>query len=127
MPLSLVGCVTDFNTRLVAGYYTIVITDDPVRPKWLQPDVNWLPYGDEQYPKFVLIRNMLPEDDFPSAVQKAWPQCAFQFSLQEPPTRSAIDEQGPCAQDVMGDYYPVALWCDQRTFAAGGFRACVKQ
>jgi hypothetical protein len=26
----------------------------------------------------------------------------------------------------MGDYYPVALWCDKATFVAGGFDACLK-
>jgi hypothetical protein len=25
----------------------------------------------------------------------------------------------------MGDYYPVALWCDKATFLAGGFDACL--
>lgn len=127
LPLSLVGCVTDFNTDLVNRSYTLVISDDPVRPKWLPPEVNWLPYGDEQYPKFVLIRNMLPAANFSYAVQNAWPSCAFKFSLLEPPKRTAIDEMGPCAQDVMGEYYPVAVWCDKSTFVAGGYRACLKE
>ncbi len=127
LPLSLVGCVTDFNTDLIDKYYTIVISDDLVRPKWLRPEVNWLPYGDEQYPKFVVIRNMLPASDFSYAVQNAWPGCAFKFSLLDPPKRSVIDDAGPCAQDVMGDYYPVAVWCDKSTFVSGGFRACLKK
>lgn len=127
LPLSLVGCVTDFNTDLVGKYYTIVISDDPVRPKWLRPDVNWLPYGDEQYPKFVVIRNMLPAPNFSYAIQNAWPGCAFKFSLSDPPKRNAIDEAGPCAQDVMGEYYPVAVWCDKSTFVTGGYRACLKE
>lgn len=126
LPLSLIGCVTDFNADLAGGYYTIVISDDLVRPKWLRPEVNWLPYGDEQYPKFVLIRNMLPADDFPYAVQNAWPNCAFNLSFASPPNRKAIDDAGPCAQGVMDDYYPVAAWCDKSTFIAGGARACLK-
>lgn len=127
MPLSLIGCVTDFNADLVGGYYTIVISDDLVRPKWLRPEVNWLPYGDEQYPKFVVIRNMLPAANFSNAVQEAWPSCAFNLSFASPPNRKAIDDEGPCAQDVMGDYYPVAAWCDKSTFIAGGVRACLKE
>ena len=126
LPLSLIGCATDFNTNLVGGYYSIVISDDLVRPKWLRPEVNWLPYGDEQYPKFVIIRNMLPADGFSNAVQDAWPNCAFNLSFSKPPDRSAIDDEGPCAQDAMGDYYPVAVWCDKSTFIAGGVRACLK-
>lgn len=127
LPLSLIGCATDFNTNLVGGYYSIVISDDLVRPKWLRPEVNWLPFGDEQYPKFVVIRNMLPADGFSNAVQDAWPKCAFNLSFSKPPDRSAIDNQGPCAQDAMGDYYPVAVWCDKSTFIAGGVRACLKE
>jgi hypothetical protein len=127
LPLSLVGCATDFNANLVAGYYTIVISDDLVRPKWLRPDINWLPYGDEQYPKFVVIRNMLAAPDFPFAVQNAWPGCAFNLDFRNPPDRSAIDDQGPCAQSAMGDYYPVAVWCDRSKFIAGGVHACLKK
>ncbi len=127
LPLSLIGCATDFSTNLVGGYYTIVISDDLVRPKWLRPEVDWLPYGDEQYPKFVVIRNMLPADGFSNAVQDAWPKCAFNLSFSSPPDRGAIDDEGPCAQDAMGDYYPVAVWCDKSAFITGGVRACLKE
>jgi hypothetical protein len=130
-PLSLIGCATDLNTVLKDKYYTIVISDDLVRPKWLRsrPNVNWLPYGDEQYPKFVVLRNMLPAADFPYAVQNVWatPNCTFDLNFENLPDRSVIDDKGPCAQGVMGDYYPVAVWCDKSTFIAGGFRACLKQ
>ena len=62
------------------GYYTIVISDDLLIPNWLQPNVNWLPWGDEQYPKLVFMRNMVPvtrndtnyttaEVPFPYAIQ----------------------------------------------------------
>lgn len=127
LPLSLIGCVTDFNADLVGDFYTIVISDDLVRPKWLRPEANWLPYGDEQYPKFVVIRNMLPSEDFSNAVQNAWPSCAINFSFASFPNRKVIDDAGPCAQDVMGDYYPVAVWCDKSTYIAGGARACLKE
>ena len=130
LPLSLVGCATDFNTDLEGEYYTIVISDDQVRPKWLQqrPNVNWLPYGDEQYPKFVLFRNMLPTPNFPYAIQNVWAAgCTFNFDFPNLPDRSAIDEAGPCAQGMMGEYYPVAVWCDKSTFIDGGFQACLDE
>jgi hypothetical protein len=32
----------------------------------------WLRYGDEQYPKIVVFRNMLSATDFLDAIQNAW-------------------------------------------------------
>lgn len=125
-PLSLVDCATDLTTRLEGGYYTVVISDDRQRPGWLRPNVNWLPYGDEQYPKFVVFRNMLPATDFHYAIQNAWAAgCTFDLAFPNLPDRKALDDQGPCAQQVMGDYYPVAVWCDKSTFVHGGWQACV--
>ncbi|HEX9023929.1 MAG TPA: hypothetical protein VF799_08835, partial [Geobacteraceae bacterium] len=85
-------------------------------------------YGDEQYPKFVVIRNMVPAADFHHAVQDAWaaPNCAFELDFSHLPDRSVLDDHGPCAQDAMGDYYPVAVWCDKSTFIHGGWQACMK-
>ena len=69
---------------------------------------------------------MLPAANFPYAIQNAWAAgCTFDFTFPNFPVRSAIDEEGPCAQQVMGDYYPVAAWCDKSTFIDGGFRACL--
>lgn len=125
-PLSLIGCVTDLNARLEVGDYTIVISDDLQRPEWLRPNVNWLPYGDAQYPKFVVVRNMLPAPDFLYAIQNAWEAgCTFDLAFPNLPDREALDDQGPCAQEVMGDYYPVAVWCDKSTFVHGGWQACI--
>jgi len=133
-PPSVVACATDLTTRLQAQYYTIVISDDRQRPDWLQPNINWLPWGDVQYPKFVVLRNTLPSPDFPHDAKDVWDawhdagyDCAFEFTLAtEIVDREALDKAGPCAQDVMGDYYPVALWCDKATFRAGGFQACLR-
>ena len=125
-PPSVVACATDLTTRLQGKYYTIVISDDRQRPDWLRPNVNWLPWGDVQYPKFVVLRNILPSPDFPHDAEDAWAECPFDFSFPEVPDRSALDAVGPCAQRVMGDYYPVALWCDKATFLAGGFDACLR-
>lgn len=85
-----------------------------------------------QYPKFVFLRNTLPSPDFPHDAKDVWDawrvdgyDCAFEFNLDDV-DRQALDDVGPCAQDVMGDYYPVALWCDKATFRAGGFQACLR-
>jgi hypothetical protein len=124
-PPSVVACATDLTTRLQAQEYTIVVSDDRQRPDWLRPNVNWLPWGDVQYPKFVVLRNILPSADFPYDAKDAWAECPFDSAF--PPDRGAVDAAGPCAQRVMGDYYPVALWCDTATFIAGGFESCLRE
>lgn len=125
-PFSVVDCVTDLTARLQGGDYTIVISDDRQRPDWLRSNINWLPYGDAQYPKFMVFRNMLPAADFPYAIQDAWEAgCTFDLEFPMLPDRGALDEQGPCAKGVMGEYYPDAVWCDKSTFVHGGWQACV--
>jgi len=128
------------------GYYTLVISDDLLRPAWLQPNVNWLPWGDEQYPKLVFVRNLIPvarndtnyttaDIPFPYAIQ--WvikgcpgncqhPQAVINFTLPYVPQRADFNAAGPYAQQIMGDYYPVAAWCNQSTFVQGGWQACIK-
>ena len=125
-PPSVVACATDLSTTLQAQKYTIVISDDRQRPDWLRSNVNWLPWGDGQYPKFVVLRNILPSDDFHYSAKDVWEHCAFDFTFPDVPDRSVVDAVGPCSQGVMGDYYPVALWCDKDTFLAGGFQACLR-
>jgi hypothetical protein len=138
LPMTVVGCATDFATDRRGGDYTIVISNDMVRPDWLRPHVTWIPWGDgdalpgsgdeDQIPKMFTFRNMLPEDNFPYSIQStiATLGCTFEFELPYVPEREEIDEAGMCAQAVMGDYYPVAAWCDKSTFIAGGWRACLK-
>lgn len=129
-PVPTVACMTDVTTDVADGYYTIVISDDLLRPDWLDPDVNWMPWGDEQYPKVVFFRNMLPAAGFDHSVQAARDAgCAFDFTLPYIPSRDdagyEVDAAGQCAQRVMGEYYPVAVWCDRSTFDAGGWQACI--
>lgn len=130
VPLPLIDCVTDLTARLEGGYYTVVISDDRQRPDWLRPDINWMPYGDEQYPKFVVYRNMLPAADFHHAIQDVWNyksnSCTFELNFPDLPNRKALDDKGPCAKAIMGDYYPDAFWCDKSTFVHGGWRACAR-
>lgn len=52
--------------------------------------------------------------------------CTFPFELPYIPKREDMDKAGQCAQQVMRDYYPAAVWCDKSTFVHGGWRACVK-
>jgi hypothetical protein len=129
-PLPLIGCVTDLTARLEGGDYTIVISDDRQRPEWLRPDVDWLPYGDEQYPKFVVYRHMLPAADFHHSIQDVWNyksnSCTFELNFPAVPNRKALDDKGPCAKVIMGEYYPDAFWCDKATFVHGGWRACAR-
>ena len=127
LPVPVVNCTADLTTDLQGGDYTIVISDDLLRPDWLRPDINWLPWGDAQYLKIVFARNMLPAPTFPFSIQKAIAKgCTFPFDLPYIPARDVIDTAGQCAQQVMGDYYPVAAWCDKSTFVHGGWRACMK-
>jgi hypothetical protein len=138
LPVSVVGCTTDFATSRQGGYYTIVISNDMVRPDWLPPNITWLPWGDgaaipgsgdpDQIPKLFFFRNMLPAENFPYSIQEAKKKkgCTFDFQLPYVPKREDVDAAGMCIQSSMGDYYPVAAWCDRSTFMSGGWRTCLK-
>jgi hypothetical protein len=126
-PLTVIGCATDANTPLDGdGFYTIMISNDVLRPEWLPEKIVWLPWGDEKMvPKLMFIRNLLPSADFSQSVQNALAQnCGLNFTFPIPPTQDAIAQSGQCAQIVMGDYYPEAVWCDRQTFIKGGWQAC---
>jgi len=130
-PLPVDGCATDANTPLDGhGFYTIVISNDILRPDWLPKGVVWLPWGDEKMvPKLIFMRNLLSSDDFSQSVQNALSEdnhCGFDFNFPVPPTQEAIKASGQCAQGVMGDYYPQAVWCDQQLFMKGGWKACFR-
>jgi hypothetical protein len=127
-PIPVVECATDLDLRLQGQYYTIVVSDDRQRPGWLRPNIDWLPWGDEQYQKLFAVRHILPSPNFPYDVQDARRQseCLFDFDFPYIPPRSAFDNAGPFCEAVMGEYYPVALWCDKATFVAGGFDACMR-
>ncbi|MFC4604429.1 hypothetical protein [Rhodococcus kronopolitis] len=109
-PYPVVACAADFQTRLDAdGYYTYVVAatgDVPARAE-SDPTVTVLPWGSTDVPKKVLfMRNMLPTTDFyPRSIQ------ASQDGGLDPATS-------------MGEFYPVAAYCDTAAFEAGGYRAC---
>jgi hypothetical protein len=128
-PLPVMGCATDASTPLDGhGFYTIVISNDMLPPEWLPQQVVWLPWGDEtNVPKLIFMRNLLASSDFSESVQNAIDKgCWFELQFPTPPTQEAITTAGQCAQGVMGDYYPEAVWCDRQTFIQGGWRACFR-
>jgi hypothetical protein len=134
LPLSTVQCLSDFATDVQGQHFTLVISDDLRRPDWLRPGVNWLPWGDPQYPKLIFFRHMLPSPDFSGAVQQVvagcpdacvHPDAVFEFTLPDLPSRSVFAQAGPRVQSLMGEHYPVAAWCDKSAFERGGWRACL--
>jgi len=127
-PMPIEGCAVDATTPLDEnGFYTVVISNDVLRPNWLPAQVVWIPWGDEQMvPKTIFVRNTVPSPNFSQSAQNAVPQgCGVSFNFPTPPTQEEITQAGQCTQQVMGDYYPVAAWCDKATFVDGGWKACV--
>jgi len=126
-PLPITGCAVDANTPLDAErFYTVVISNDVLRPDWLSLENAWIPWGDEQmFPKTIFLRNTLPSSDFSQSIQNAIGKgCGVDFNFPIPPTQAGITESGKCTQNVMSDYYPVAVWCDKKTFIQKGWKAC---
>ncbi len=128
-PLPVEGCAVDASTPLDRhGFYTIVISGDALRPAWLPEKTVWLPWGDEQMvPKLIFVRHLLPSPGFKNAVQNAVAEgCGLVFNFPAPLTQEAITTSGQCSRQVMGDYYPIAVWCDVDVFKAGGWRSCFR-
>ena len=97
-----------------------------LRPNWVPPQAVWIPWGDEKtVPKTIFLRNTLPSPNFGQSAQNAITKgCGVNFSFPTPPTQEEITQAGQCTQQVMGDYYPVATWCDRSDFKTGGWSAC---
>jgi hypothetical protein len=126
-PMPLTDCVVDANTVLDDdGFFTIAVTNDILRPYWLAPEIEWLPWGDEQMtPKTIFLRYLLASPDFPHSIQRAVAQgCGADFKFPSPPSHEGIAEAGECTQEVMGEYYPVAVWCDRDVLRESGWKAC---
>jgi hypothetical protein len=88
-PYPTTACLHDADmTRNDAGDYKVLIStpeDRPVRHGDGRP-FQWLPWGSTDETLIVLIRNMLPSEGFPFAVQSVPP--------------------GESGEDIMGPYYP---------------------
>ncbi len=129
-PMPLTQCAVDASTPLDdEGFATIVISSDVMRPHWLPPNVVWLPYGDGQMvPKTIFLRYLLPSSDFPHSIQQAVARgCGVDYNFPTPPSHEAIAKAGQCTRDVMGDYYPIAAWCDSDTFIKRGWKTCFEE
>ena len=104
-----ISCTPDYQTPLVDGYYTYVISDPSVRPKntTTKDAVAWLPWGSTDPESVIFLRNMLPAPTFTQAAQNV-----------------SSASGSPSPQQVMGPYYPDAVYCAPATFEAGGWQAC---
>jgi hypothetical protein len=104
-----ISCTPDYQTPLTDGYYTYVISDPSVRPKnaTKKNGVAWLPWGSTDYDSVVFLRNMLPASNFTEAAQNV-----------------SSASGSPSPQQVMGPYYPEAVYCSPATFESGGWQAC---
>lgn len=103
-------CVGDFEVPLDAdGFYTIVVSqadDQPVNAT-VENGVAWLEGADPNLPDLVILRHMLPSDEFFD--QSVW----------------AVPERTPgAAEQIMGPYFPQTVYCDTATFEQGGVNAC---
>ena len=129
-PFPVVACGADYQTNLDAqGYYTYVLsepeqTDPTATPSWIPPDANWLPWGSQTTPNILILRNMLPDSAFTHSVQ-----AAIQAGCVVPNGNSVSREDAvkaaACAQGVMGEYYPQAVYCDKQVFISEGWQSCV--
>jgi hypothetical protein len=104
-----ISCTPDYQVPLVHGYYTYVISDPSVRPKnaTAHDGVAWLPWGSTDFESVVFLRNMLPASTFTQAAQNV-----------------SSASGSPSPQQVMGPYYPDAVYCAPATFESGGWKAC---
>jgi hypothetical protein len=103
-------CMSDFEIPIADdGTYTIVVSqpeDQPVNAT-VENGVAWIQGADPAQPDLVLLRHMLPSEEFFD--QSVW----------------AVPELTPgAAQPIMGPYFPETAYCDAATFEAGGAEAC---
>lgn len=107
------ACAHDAQVPVDAkGYFTLVVSDPEQRPANARPEngVLWLPWGAAYYDSVFIYRHMLPNPSFAEAVQN------IPYGIPPP--------------EVMGEYYPRAVYCDRTTVEAAGnnpvaiFAAC---
>jgi hypothetical protein len=104
------ACIGDLEIPVGPdGTYTVVISQPEDRPaNAAQGDgVAWLQGADPSLPDLLILRHMLPSDDYYD--QSVWAVPELTVGAAEP---------------VMGPYYPDAVYCDKSVFEAGGADAC---
>ncbi|HKP67307.1 MAG TPA: hypothetical protein VJX31_11820 [Casimicrobiaceae bacterium] len=127
-PYPVVDCRADWNVKLDENnYYTYVVADATGGqvPSWLPSDATVLPWGTKNIANILIFRNMLPEEDFTQTVQAAIAaDCVIDNQPGVTPDRELVDKKGQCAANVMGEYYPRAVYCDKSVLAAQGWQGC---
>ncbi|MEV6798224.1 hypothetical protein AB0M91_07745 [Micromonospora rifamycinica] len=105
------GCRYDDDTRLDRfGYYTYVLGREQQRAAIEAIDnTTFLPFSASYpaAPHMVLLRNLLPDADFPHATKNV-----------------PMDSPAETAATVMGPYYPLVKVCSLAALAADGPRRC---
>jgi hypothetical protein len=104
------ACKADYQVALDAqGYYNFVVSTLADKPSnaTAAHGVTWLDWGPTNVPGALILRNMLPAAGFHHAVQDAPKQATPQLAAQ-----------------VMGAYYPQAVYCTTAQFEAGGPPSC---
>jgi hypothetical protein len=127
-PYPVVACQADHSTSLDdAGYYTYVMSEPEQTqpPSWLPPYATWLPWGSRIVANVLIFRNMLPAASFQNSVQAAIQAgCVVNNQQGSPPARDEIVKEGACAQQVMQQYYPKAVYCNKQVFINEGWEGC---
>jgi hypothetical protein len=103
-----ISCAADYQAAVRDGYYTYLISDPDVRPAnaTTANGVTWLGWGGTFPSGEIIYRNMLPASTFGQAVQNVG------------------ETSSP--EEVMGPYFPQAVYCTAATFEAGGWSACAQ-
>jgi hypothetical protein len=104
------ACVADFEIPAGPdGSYTLVVSQPEDRPAnaTQEEGVAWLQGADPARPDLLILRHMLPSDDYYD--QSVWAVPELTLGV---------------AQQVMGPYYPDVTYCDRSLFETGGADAC---
>ncbi|MEU6670635.1 hypothetical protein [Streptomyces sp. NPDC046727] len=107
LPYPVSSCAADFQTaRDRDGRYTYVVSTAQDRPAnaTTKDGVTWIDWGPTDVTSVLILRNMLPAQDFTHAVQDV--------------------RKGDDPAKAMGDYYPTIAYCTKDAFAKGGPDAC---
>ncbi|AVH57829.1 MULTISPECIES: hypothetical protein [Streptomyces] len=107
LPYPVSSCAADFQTAVdEEGRYTYVVSTKQDRPANATTDkgVTWIDWGPTNVSSLLLMRNMLPAQDFHNAIQDV--------------------QKGDDPAKVMGAYYPDITYCTKDAFAKGGPDAC---
>jgi hypothetical protein len=128
-PFPVVACQADYQTNLDAqGSYTYVLSEPEQRdrttpPSWIPPDASWLPWGSRTTPNILILRNMLPDSSFTHSVQAAI-QAGCVVPNGNSVTREQAEQAATCAQGVMSEYYPQAVYCEKQVLINEGWQGC---